>query len=51
MTETTQQLDLVVGVVREVLACDRAECTPEDHQRFVSENFRIARNDTDGSTR
>lgn len=42
MTEPQQPIDLVVSVVREALTCDRAECTPDDHAKFVDENFRIA---------
>lgn len=42
MTEPAEPLDFIVGVVREALECNRPQCTPEDHAKFVDENFRIA---------
>ncbi|MCX4970831.1 hypothetical protein OHA98_40020 [Streptomyces sp. NBC_00654] len=35
-------MELVAGVIRETVTCDGAECTPDDHHRFVTENMRIA---------
>ncbi|WP_461712329.1 hypothetical protein [Streptomyces sp. DSM 41013] len=29
-------------VIREAVTCDRDQCRPDDHVRFVSENMEIA---------
>ncbi|MFF8696754.1 hypothetical protein ACF08W_31525 [Streptomyces sp. NPDC015144] len=33
---------VVADVIREAVTCEREQCRPEDHQRFVDENLRIA---------
>lgn len=40
--EPNNPVEFAAYVVREALTCDRPQCTPEDHSRFVSENLRIA---------
>lgn len=30
------------AVVKEAITCQRAECTPEDHSKFVTRNMEIA---------
>lgn len=32
----------VAEVIREAVECDRTECRPEEHTRFVEENLSIA---------
>jgi hypothetical protein len=32
----------VAEVIREAIECDRTECRPEQHTRFVEENLSIA---------
>lgn len=35
-------VQVVAEVIREAVTCERQECTPEQHQRFVAENMQIA---------
>jgi len=35
-------------VIREAVECDRPECLPEQHTRFVAENLAIAREENEG---
>ncbi|MEU6016992.1 hypothetical protein ABZ826_23955 [Streptomyces sp. NPDC047515] len=42
MPDTREPAQLVADVIREAVTCNREQCTPEDHQRFVAENLRIA---------
>ncbi|MZE55031.1 hypothetical protein GTY86_27890 [Streptomyces sp. SID5770] len=37
-----EPVQLAADVIREAVTCDRAECTPSDHLRYVTENMRIA---------
>lgn len=36
-------------VIREAIECDRAECLPESHTRYVTENMKIAQEENDGN--
>jgi hypothetical protein len=49
--EMESPVEFFATVVHEALTCDRPQCTPQDHSRFVSENLRIAQNDMTESTR
>ncbi|WP_405699112.1 hypothetical protein OG209_05320 [Streptomyces sp. NBC_01383] len=42
MADTRGPVQLVADVIREAVTCERQQCRPEDHQRFVAENLRIA---------
>lgn len=42
MAATREPVQLVADVIREAVTCDREQCRPEDHQRFVAENLRLA---------
>lgn len=42
MGATREPVQLAADVIREAVTCEREQCTPEDHQRFVAENMRIA---------
>ncbi len=42
MIEAREPVELVAAVIREAVTCERTECTPEAHSRFVSENLQIA---------
>lgn len=42
MIDAREPMQLAAEVIREAVTCDRQQCTPEDHQRFVAENLRIA---------
>lgn len=42
MIDAQEPVQLVAEVIREAVTCDRTECTPETHTRFVEENLRIA---------
>lgn len=42
MIETREPVQLVAEVIREAVTCDRPQCTPESHSRFVSDNLQIA---------
>ncbi|WP_158734451.1 MULTISPECIES: hypothetical protein [unclassified Streptomyces] len=35
-------VQLAADVIREAVTCDRSQCTPDDHQRYVTENMQIA---------
>lgn len=35
-------------VIREAVECDRPECLPEQHARYVAENLTIAQEENDG---
>ncbi|MGW1980735.1 hypothetical protein [Streptomyces sp. NPDC001889] len=37
-----EPVQLAADVIREAVTCDRQECTPDQHHRFVTENMRIA---------
>jgi hypothetical protein len=37
-----EPVQLAADVIREAVTCERAECTPEEHVRFVEENLQIA---------
>ncbi|MGW4855334.1 hypothetical protein ACWEPZ_29330 [Streptomyces sp. NPDC004288] len=37
-----EPVQLAADVIREAVTCDRAECTPGQHIRFVEDNMRIA---------
>lgn len=37
-----EPVQLVADVIREAVQCDRPQCTPEDHHRYVVENLKIA---------
>lgn len=34
--------EYMAAVIREAVTCERAECTPDEHHRFVTENMQIA---------
>ncbi|MCX4849822.1 hypothetical protein [Streptomyces sp. NBC_00893] len=42
MAATQEPVQLVADVIREAVTCEREQCLPEDHQRFVVENLQIA---------
>lgn len=42
MPETPEPVQLMADVIREAVTCERQQCTPEQHQRFVAENLQIA---------
>ncbi|MFJ9101151.1 hypothetical protein ACIRJM_22100 [Streptomyces sp. NPDC102405] len=42
MAEAREPVKLMADVIREAVTCDRTECLPDDHIRFVSENMQIA---------
>ncbi|MCX4538349.1 hypothetical protein [Streptomyces sp. NBC_01669] len=46
MADAREAVELAAAVIREAITCERTECTPEDHQRFVSENMQIASEQT-----
>ncbi|WP_331759927.1 hypothetical protein OG422_31230 (plasmid) [Streptomyces sp. NBC_01525] len=39
---TREPVQLAADAIREAITCDRAECTPQQHEKFVAENFQIA---------
>lgn len=41
-----EPVQLAADVIREAVTCDRAQCTPDDHYRFITENLRIAADKT-----
>ncbi|MEU0705384.1 hypothetical protein ABZ513_31860 [Streptomyces bacillaris] len=41
-----EPVQLAADVIREAVTCEREQCTPEQHARFVAENMRIAANQT-----
>jgi hypothetical protein len=47
--EANDSVEFMANVVREALTCDRPQCAPNDHAKFVSENFRIAQNEIKAS--
>ncbi|MDQ0792015.1 hypothetical protein [Streptomyces sp. B1I3] len=42
MAADREPVQVVADVIREAVTCERQECTPEQHQRFVAENMQIA---------
>lgn len=42
MAEAREPVQLAADVIREAITCDREQCTPDQHVRFVSENLTIA---------
>uniref|UniRef100_UPI002F9090CC hypothetical protein n=1 Tax=Streptomyces virginiae TaxID=1961 RepID=UPI002F9090CC len=42
MTDARQPVQLVADVIREAVTCDRPQCTPDDHHRYITENMQIA---------
>lgn len=46
MITTREPVQLAAEVIREAVTCERQQCTPEDHHRFVTENMRIAAEQT-----
>lgn len=42
MIDAGEPVELVAAVIREAVTCEREQCTPDDHQRFVAENLQIA---------
>ncbi|MDX2802704.1 hypothetical protein [Streptomyces scabiei] len=42
MATNREAIQLAADVIREAVTCERAECTPADHHRFVTENMQIA---------
>lgn len=38
----TQPVQLVADAIREAVTCERAECTADQHVRFVAENLALA---------
>lgn len=39
-----EAVQLAADVIREAVTCDRSECTPDQHHRFITENMQIAAN-------
>ncbi|MFF8366899.1 hypothetical protein ACF05F_33505 [Rhodococcus erythropolis] len=37
-----EAVQLAADAIREAVTCERPECTPDQHHRFVTENLRIA---------
>lgn len=50
MPTTREPVELAAAVIREAITCERTECTPEDHQRFVADNMQIASEQTARAT-
>lgn len=46
MPTDREPVQLAADVIREAVTCDRAQCTPDDHYRFITENLRIAADKT-----
>lgn len=46
-----EPVQLAADVIREAVTCDRDQCTPDDHLRFVTENMKIAARQIDGTDR
>ncbi|MET9051215.1 hypothetical protein ABZW50_08685 [Streptomyces bacillaris] len=46
MIDAQEPIDLAAQVIREAVTCERQECTPEQHHRFVTENMQIAAEQT-----
>lgn len=42
MADTREPVQVMADVIREAVTCEREQCTPEQHQRFVAENLQIA---------
>jgi hypothetical protein len=42
MSDSREPMQLAADVIREAVTCERQECTPDQHLRFVTENMRIA---------
>lgn len=42
MADTQEPAQFMADVIREAVTCERQECTPEQHQRFVTENLQLA---------
>lgn len=42
MIDAREPVELAAQVIREAVTCERQQCTPEQHVRFVAENMRIA---------
>ena len=42
MLADREAVQLAADVIREAVTCDRSECTPDQHHRFVTENMQIA---------
>lgn len=42
MSADREAVQLAADVIREAITCDREECTPDQHHRFVTENLQIA---------
>ncbi|MFD7548543.1 hypothetical protein [Streptomyces sp. NPDC059816] len=42
MSDTRGPVQLAADVIREAMACERPECTPDQHHRFITENMQIA---------
>lgn len=51
MDADREAVQLAADVIREAVTCDRAECTPDQHHRFVTENLRIAANKINAAQR
>lgn len=43
MPDAREPVQLAADVIREAVTCDRPQCTPDDHHRYVSDNMQIAR--------
>ncbi|WP_399553839.1 hypothetical protein OG473_39905 (plasmid) [Streptomyces anulatus] len=46
MIDAREPVELAAQVIREAVTCERQQCTPEQHHRFVTENMRIAAEQT-----
>ncbi|MEU0354940.1 hypothetical protein [Streptomyces cyaneofuscatus] len=46
MIDAQEPVELAAHVIREAVTCERQQCTPEQHHRFVTENMRIAAEQT-----
>ncbi|MEU5660099.1 hypothetical protein ABZ802_31450 [Streptomyces sp. NPDC047737] len=42
MADTRDPVQHVAEVIREAVTCERQQCTPRDHQKFVADNMQIA---------
>ncbi|MFB7598380.1 hypothetical protein [Streptomyces sp. NPDC056160] len=49
MIDAPEPVQLAAEVIREAVTCERSQCTPDDHLRFVTENMQIAAEQIQGA--
>ncbi|MFZ3498744.1 hypothetical protein ACODT5_36950 [Streptomyces sp. 5.8] len=40
--DAREPVQLAAEVIREAVTCDRPQCTPDDHHRFITANIQLA---------